>query len=144
MKRRVLREKILQILYQIDLTKTEANEAIHTTIDENSIDDHDLEFMEDRIYGVLEHLERIDQKISRYLKGWNIERLANIDRAILRMTVYELMFKKDVPVRVSINEAIELAKTFSTSESSKFINGVLGSMVKDHPEWEKEKIQIID
>ncbi|TCS84036.1 transcription antitermination factor NusB [Tepidibacillus fermentans] len=144
MKRRVAREKVLQALYQIDLTKAEPNEAIHTILDENSIDELDLEFIKDRIYGILDHLDLIDQRISQYLKNWTIERLSNIDRVILRMAVYELIYKEDVPVRVSINEAIELAKTFSTNESSKFINGVLGSMVKDHPEWEKVKEQIED
>jgi len=138
-KRRLAREKILQLLFQIDLTKVDADEVVHTMISENDLNEQDIQFIKGRVIGVLEHIEMIDKSLSQYLKSWTIHRLSNIDRAILRMSVYEFIYT-DVPVSVTINEAIELAKTFSDSDSSKFINGVLGSMIKDHSEWEREKV----
>ncbi|WP_339062480.1 transcription antitermination factor NusB [Tepidibacillus marianensis] len=142
MKRRIGREKILQLLFQIDLAKADADEVIHTMVNETELNIQNLDFIKDRVYGVLEQLEIIDKTLIQYLKSWTINRLSIIDRAILRMSVYEFIYKNDVPISVTINEAIELSKTFSTSDSSKFINGVLGSMIKEHPEWEQEKVKL--
>ncbi len=141
-KRRIGREKILQLLFQIDLAKADADEVIHTMVNETELNIQNLDFIKDRVYGVLEQLEIIDKTLIQYLKSWTINRLSIIDRAILRMSVYEFIYKNDVPISVTINEAIELSKTFSTSDSSKFINGVLGSMIKEHPEWEQEKVKL--
>ena len=131
MKRREAREKILQLLYQIDLTKAEFEEVIHTMAEEVQLEGKDLDFITNRVQGVIQHTTEIDRMLTKYLKTWSIERLSNIDRVILRMSVYEIIHDPDVPVSVTINEAIELAKIYSTDESSKFINGVLGSLIKD-------------
>ena len=78
--------------------------------------------------GVYEHQEEIDARISEFLQGWTIERLARVDLSILRLAVYELLYCDDIPGAVAINEAIELARKFSTPEAGSFINGVLGNL----------------
>jgi len=80
--------------------------------------------------GVLEHLSEIDEKIVQFSKDWSLERMARVDLTILRLAVYELMYRKDVPGNVAISEAVELANQFSEPASSRFINGVLGAVLR--------------
>lgn len=80
--------------------------------------------------GVLENLDQIDEKISQFSKDWSLERMARVDLTILRLAVYELMYRKDVPGNVAISEAVELANQFSDPASSRFINGVLGAVLR--------------
>ncbi len=96
----------------------------------------DTEFTRKTIGGVIENLAKIDKLIVSYAPEWPIEQITIIDRNILRIGVYELKFNKDIPPKVAINEAIELAKSYGGPSSGKFVNGVLGSMYKD---LEKEK-----
>ncbi len=86
------------------------------------------EFTEQIVNGVLDHLKEIDELISRFAPSWPIGQITLVDRNILRIGVYELKFSKDIPPKVAINEAIELAKSFGGASSGKFVNGVLGSM----------------
>ncbi len=81
--------------------------------------------------GTQSNRERIDKVLSEYLKGWQIDRLSRVDREVLRLAVYELLYTKDTPPKVVVNEAIELAKHFGTEESGKFVNGVLGKLFKE-------------
>ena len=83
------------------------------------------------IQGVKDNLEFVDEIISKYSKEWDISRFSNIDRNILRIAIYEIHFMEKIPYKVSINEAVELAKTFSTEEAYKFINGILAQVVKE-------------
>lgn len=83
------------------------------------------QFAEEIVNGVIEHQQEIDEAISTHTKNWNIKRIARIDLAILRVAVYEMLFRKDIPPIVSINEAIDLSKEFSNSDSKRFINGIL-------------------
>jgi len=96
----------------------------------------DKEFTRKTIDGVIENLAKADKLIASYAPEWPIEQITIIDRNILRIGVYELKFNKDIPPKVAINEAIELAKSYGGPSSGKFVNGVLGSMYKD---LEKEK-----
>lgn len=82
-------------------------------------------FGEPLIKGVLENRDRLDSKIEQYVKNWSLQRIAAVDRNILRLAMYEMVYRKDVPPVVSINEAVEIAKKFSTDESGKFVNGIL-------------------
>ena len=84
--------------------------------------------------GVLENLDQIDEKISQFSKDWSLERMARVDLTILRLAVYELMYRKDVPGNVAISEAVELANQFSDPASSRFINGVLGAVLRSMEE----------
>jgi len=79
----------------------------------------------------LEHARDIDRLLIRYLKGWTMDRLSRVDRQILRLAVYEMLIRGDTPPKVAVNEAIELAKHFGTEESGRFVNGVLGRMLKE-------------
>ncbi|ATH92336.1 antitermination protein NusB [Bacillus glycinifermentans] len=127
MKRRTAREKALQSLFQIDVSDIEPKEAMAHALDGLESD----AFFEQLVYGVLENKEKIDEMITRHLVNWKLDRLANVDRAILRLSAYEMAFVDDIPASVSMNEAIELAKQFGDDKSAKFINGVLSNIKSD-------------
>jgi N utilization substance protein B len=88
-------------------------------------------FVNSLVEGAVRHKTEIDSLLERYLKGWKVERLSKVDLQILRLAVYEMVFRDEVPPKVVINEAIELAKWFGTEDSGKFVNGVLGKMFKE-------------
>jgi len=125
MKRRTARQKAVQTLYQVDLAKTEWQEALH-----NVTGNQQDEFLTQLIEGIRDQLEQIDATLVPHLNKWTLDRLPHVDRAILRIAVYEMLYSEDVPAEVAINEAVELAKEFGTDQSSKFINGVLSSIAK--------------
>ncbi|MGD9678023.1 MAG: transcription antitermination factor NusB [Vulcanibacillus sp.] len=132
MKRRELREIVLQSLFQIDFSDAEVEDVFAYLQEEKELDNKDLAFIGGKVNGTLAHLEEVDKQISKYLKDWTFERIPNVDRAILRMSVYEMLFERETSYKIVLNEAIEMAKEFSTVESGKFVNGVLGSFVKDN------------
>ncbi|WLR49736.1 transcription antitermination factor NusB [Bacillus tianshenii] len=124
MKRRTARKKTLQALFQTDVGQTEPKEALSNVVNDTEVD----EFLQNLFYGVIEKRDEIDELISGNLENWKFERLGNVDRAILRIATYEMKFMEDIPVNVSMDEAIELAKTFGDDDSSKFINAVLSKV----------------
>jgi len=125
MKRRTAREKALQALFQIDISKVESNEAIQHVLEDQPNDQYLTRLVE----GVIQYQEEIDQIIKEHLEKWTIERLAHVDRSILRLAVYELMYcKEEVPANVAMDEAIEIAKIYGDDQSSRFINGVLSKV----------------
>ncbi|MEE1071875.1 MAG: transcription antitermination factor NusB, partial [Cellulosilyticum sp.] len=89
-----------------------------------------IQFMESLYFGVFEHLQEIDEVIEKYAANWSFSRIAKVDLSILRLAIYELKYT-DVPQKVAVNEAVEIAKTYSTEKSPKFINGILGSVIKE-------------
>jgi N utilization substance protein B len=120
------REIALQVLYQIEQnTGTPATE-VRKFIERRLRGDKKLvEFAEGLVTGVLEHQKSIDGMISEAAENWRIDRMAAIDRNILRLGAYEMLFCPEVPTKVAINEALELAKRYSTAQSSRFVNGIL-------------------
>ena len=126
MKRRTAREKALQALYQIEIGKTEVEDALESVLDGTSGD----AYLTRLVTGTLENKELVDSIITANLENWKIDRLANIDRNLLRIAVFEMKMLEDVPVSVAMDEAIEIAKVFGDDQSSRFINAVL-SKVKD-------------
>jgi transcription antitermination protein NusB len=124
MKRRVAREKALQALFQIDMSDVEPEEALRNVVEGEEID----AFLKGIVLGFVENQETIDGKIRTNLEKWSFDRLAKVDRNILRIGTYELLFVEDVPNKVVINEAVEIAKTFGDDQSSKFVNGVLSKI----------------
>lgn len=124
MKRRTARKKALQALFQIDIAHTSPKEAIEHVLQGEEAD----EFLTRLVEGTNHHMQEIDEMIKPFLVNWKIERLAAVDRTILRMAVYEMKYEKDIPVNVTLNEAIELAKTFGDEKSGRFVNGVLSSV----------------
>lgn len=125
MKRRIAREKALQALFQIDVSNTEPSSAIEHVLEGDAGD----EYLTRLVTGAIEHKNEIDQLIKENLEKWSIDRLATVDRNLLRIAVYELKFaKNDVPENVILDEAIEIAKKYGDDQSSRFINGVLSKV----------------
>ncbi|KMY43813.1 antitermination protein NusB [Bacillus sp. FJAT-27916] len=124
MKRREAREKALQALFQIDVGKVEKETALEHVIEESEADSYLMELVD----GATDHAAEVDRMIESNLENWKLDRLSNIDRNILRLTTYELLYSKDVPQNAAINEAIELAKLFGDDQSPKFVNAVLSKI----------------
>lgn len=120
MKRREAREKAVQTLFQLDHNEMNIDEAI-TYVTDAPLNP----FYEQIVRGTAEHLEEIDKEITDKLENWSIDRLPKIERTVLRLAVYELLYNDEVPDRVVLNEAIELCKTFGDDKSGRFVNGVL-------------------
>lgn len=126
MNRREAREKSLQALYQIDVSGANPAEAIRNVVPEE-VDDS---YVHQCVLGTYEHLDEIDGCIKQHLENWSFDRLAKVDRNILRLAVYEMKYREDVPANVAINEAVEIGKRFGDERSGKFINGVLSRIKK--------------
>lgn len=127
-KRTLAREFALQVLYQADITHDNCDSALNNfwqARNGENIEDQVKKFTGELVKGVTENLEAIDEKIARHATNWQLKRMAVVDRNILRMGCFELMFRDDIPFKVSINEAVELAKKYSSLEASKFVNGIL-------------------
>jgi N utilization substance protein B len=127
MKRRTAREKALQALFQIDVSHTDPDLAIEHVLEGEAGD----EYLSRIVFGVVEKQAEIDQLIKENLENWKLERLATVDRNLIRIATYELIFvRNEVPENVVLDEAIEIAKIYGDDQSSRFINGVL-SKVKE-------------
>ncbi|WP_186578085.1 transcription antitermination factor NusB [Aquibacillus kalidii] len=126
MKRRTAREKAFQILFQMDMNDIEPKEAMEHVLEGERGDD----FLSELVIGVNKHRLAIDEKISQNLENWTIERLASVEKALLRIATYEMFYGADTPQGVAINEAVEIAHSYGDEKSGKFINGVLSKMLK--------------
>jgi transcription antitermination factor NusB len=127
-KRTRSREYALQVLYQIDITHEEPGSAIENFWQahlEEGIDEEMREFAAEIVKGTMRNLVEIDRKIAQYAANWELERMAVVDRNILRMGGFELMYSSAIPPKVAINEAVDLAKKFSGIEAGKFVNAIL-------------------
>jgi transcription antitermination protein NusB len=128
--RRRARELVLQALYASEVTEAGSDELFPDILGEEELSPKNLRFASDFFALVRSHQEWADSQITILAHNWKIERIAEIDRIIMRMALTELHEMPDTPVKVALNEAIELAKKFSTAESSSFINGILDGWVK--------------
>jgi N utilization substance protein B len=127
--RRENRMCAIQFLYQWELNKPEQlNDALRVFIEDQSQPREYYAFAEELIHGTLEHISEIDAEILAHAANWTFERIAKVDLAVLRLAIHELLHRTDIPPIVSINEAIDLGKLFSTPESKRFINGILDQM----------------
>ncbi len=131
LKRRLIREKVLQVLYAYEISREPIESIIETIAGELKKEQPTFEFAKQLILKVLETGEELDRMIQKRVANWEFNRLAVIDRIILRMCTCELIYFEDIPPKVSINEAIEIARRFSTEKSDKFVNGVLDSILDD-------------
>lgn len=125
------RSLALQVLYEVDLTSHPPVEVFLARLEEMPLSDELAEFARQIIFGVLPLLETIDLVIAKYAPEWPLEQIAAIDRNILRMACWEFVGQGDTPVKVAINEAVELAKCYGSDSAPRFVNGVLGSLA-DH------------
>lgn len=128
--RRQSRETALHIRYQVEQSNCTSENALSTYWELNHAAEDVKEFAEKLVFGVAENIEEIDEQITKFSAHWRLSRMAIIDRNVLRLAVYELLHCADVPVRVTLNEAIEIAKKYGTEESGAFINGILDQVAK--------------
>ncbi len=129
-KRRIVREKVLQILYAYTMNK----ESLETLINGMLIDiteKADREFADNLVHRVLANKDELDKKIKERVANWEMNRIALIDKILLRMGICEILYFPDIPPKVSINEVIEIAKIYSTGGSGKFINGILDAILSE-------------
>jgi N utilization substance protein B len=132
MKRRKAREYALQLLFQIDFTKRELERKDLEEFWSGKKESRDIrEFTEKLVRGTLESLEEIDSIIEKATENWFLKRMAAVDRNILRFAAYEILHRKDIPYAVTINEALEIAKKYSSAEAASFLNGVLDKLAKE-------------
>ncbi len=129
--RRRAREQALQLLYQIDSGSGDPEGALALFWEEVAADDEGVQFASTVVRGVAEHRERLDAIIEEHSINWKLHRMPCVDRNILRIAVFEFLHCDDIPPMVSINEAIEMGKRFSTGESGAFINGILDKISKN-------------
>lgn len=128
--RRKARELALQVLFEKDLRRKRLDDILPRVSLPLSWDEDTRSFFLTLVQGVEEKEREIDKLIAEVTEGWPLQRMATIDRNILRMATYEILFLPEIPPSVSINEAVELGKKYGTEESGKFINGVLGRLVR--------------
>ncbi len=131
MKRRKAREHALQILFQLDIRKEKPSAAVLKHFwAEFKPDEEIRNFTEEIVRGTFKHLPKINDLIHQCAKNWSIDRMAVVDRNVLRMAIYEILYRIDIPTSVTINEAIEIAKKFGTDESGAFVNGILDRVAR--------------
>jgi len=128
--RRTAREKAFKMLFAIDIGDNTIEEASEIVMYLMKNESHKL-FILSVVRGVLENLSKINELINKYSDDWSVNRMASTDRNILRLAIYEILYCQDIPVSVSINEAVEIAKKYGDEQSYKFINGLLGAIAKD-------------
>ncbi|WP_456432463.1 transcription antitermination factor NusB [Thermosulfuriphilus sp.] len=128
--RRRARETALQVLYEIEMTGSSPEEAFSSYVENFAIRPKAEDFARELVRGVLARKEEIDSTIKRHSRNWRLERMASIDRNILRIATYELLFRPDIPPKVSLNEAVELAKRFGSEDSAAFVNGILDAIYR--------------
>lgn len=130
MTRRALREQVFLMLFRVEFhSAEELNEQIELYKEQlEECSEKDCEYIVNKFKNIVEKLEEIDTAIGEASKGWKVSRMAKVDLALIRLAVYEMKHEEDVPVKVAINEAIELAKQYGTDDSPAFVNGVLAKL----------------
>ncbi|MHC4943191.1 MAG: transcription antitermination factor NusB [Planctomycetota bacterium] len=131
-KRTQARVLSFQFLYMMDIRGNDCESEIDDFLAEHADDSDIIEFAGSLIRGVVDHQNAIDETIEKSAQNWELSRIATVDRNIMRQAIFELLFREDIPPKVSINEAIELGKKFSTANSGGFINGILDRIKRDN------------
>jgi len=126
--RRKTRAIALQVLYEFDLAGHDVETALAHLLADAELSEDNAAFARDLVNGVIQNREQIDQYIKDFAPAWPLEQIPIVDRNILRLAIFEILLDNNVPVKVAINEAVELAKKFGSDSSSRFVNGVLGSV----------------
>lgn len=138
-KRRKLREAVVKALFQLDFRPDEFEDILRDTLNDEKIQEVKKD-VERYLKRIRENREIIDEIISKYLLNWDFGRVSYIDRSILRLGAYELLYELDVPIEVTLDEMVEIAKKYGSEESGKFVNGVLDKIAKT--EAPKEKFEL--
>jgi N utilization substance protein B len=130
MGRKQAREGAMKLLFQMESNNDFSDDALNFYLENFQYDEKETEYIKDAIYTIRKNVEEIDRNIISNLEGWSIHRLAKVDLSVLRLAIYEILYRDDIPIEVSINEAIETVKKYSKEDSFKFVNGVLGGFVR--------------
>jgi N utilization substance protein B len=130
-RRRIIREKVVQALYAHEISGDSVDHVVNTILTPLSTNQSAFEFARNLVIETVRRTEEIDRVIRERVTNWDFKRIATLDRLILRMAICELHYFKDIPPKVTMNEAIELAKLFSTDRSSQFVNGVLDAILAE-------------
>lgn len=133
-RRRQAREMALQALYLMDASGDPQQRAFAAILRKDAADEKTLEFARELVRGTSERREAIDRRIQATAANWSLTRMAAVDRNVLRLASYELLYRRDTPVKVVIDEAIEIARKYSTEDSTKFINGILDKIKEGRPD----------
>ena len=136
--RRKARIAALQALYELDCTRHKAEETGARLKAEKTLTQETLGFAEELMRGVLQHKSELDAVIKKFATAFPLEQMSIVDRNILRLAIFEILFTDKTPVKVAINEAIELAKSFGSESSSRLVNGVLGVVARERDERRKD------
>ena len=139
MSRKTAREHAFRLLFSTQFQNESVDTMLERYLEANpgvEPEEKDLNFIRTEVAGTLQHQQEINKEIEGALQDWKLSRLSHVDLAILQITVYEMRYEEEIPVSVSINEAVELAKKYSSDAAPAFINGVLGT-IAGHPEDEK-------
>ena len=126
--RRKARATILQVLYEIDSSGHDCEEVASQRLADSGLSEENNAFIREMAAGVTRHRQELDQHIKRFAPAWPVDQIQLVDRNILRLAIFELLIDNRVPVKVAINEAVELAKRFGSDNSARFVNGVLSSV----------------
>jgi N utilization substance protein B len=130
MARKFAREALMKLLYEKDIAGEHHEESLLALIEEFQLIENDEKYIREILYSMDQKQSMIDIYIEKYAKEWTVDRMSKVDLAILRLAMFEILYREDIPYSVSINEAVELAKKYSSEKSSSFINGILGNFIK--------------
>ena len=130
MSRKRARIGAMQALFAMDINNDFSTDKLEVFMENNNFQGDEVDYINRVVPDILDKLEVVDETIEKNLKGWTMSRLAKVDRQILRVAVYEFLYKDDIPEEVSINEAVEIARLYSSDEAPKFINGILGTIYR--------------
>lgn len=130
MSRRLAREIAFKILFQADVGRNPWQEVLPMTLAETKLPEKSRAFLTASVKGTISHLKEIDAIITKYAVDWRLERIANTDRNVLRLAVHELLHMGEIPAAVTVSEAVELAKRYGDEDSGRFVNGILGNVVR--------------
>lgn len=140
--RRRARRVTLETLYEYDIAEHDPDVILQYRLEDNPMESTGVEFTRQLVYGVIEHQAEMDILIARYAPEWPLDQMAVIDRNILRIAIYEFLIDGETPIKVAINEAVELAKTYGSDSAPRFINGVLGTLAEQIPILRQELLAI--
>jgi len=135
-KRRAARELLLKVLFQVEVGRLPLEEVLATTLEEVQPPDEEWAYVESTARAVTGEADRLDEIIGGLAEGWRLDRLAKVDKNVLRAALYELLHRPEIPSTVVINDAVEIAKKYSTEDSGRFVNGILGSFLRRRAESE--------
>ena len=138
MGRKEARQAAFTVLYQTDIQKCPASEVLEMYYRENKVASKDKEYINDVVEGACKNLEAIDGYIAKGLKSWSLSRISKIDKAILRVALYEIFYREDIPDSISIFEAVELVKAYNSEDAGGFVNGILRGIVRKNKDLEEK------